>query len=43
MSIFYLEVLKPVIEKQILPLISEMVESIVSSWELRKACSIDDV
>ena len=43
MSIFYLEVLKPVIEKQILPLISEIVESIVSTWELRKPCNLDDV
>ena len=43
MSIFYLEVLKPVIEKQILPLISDIVESIVSAWELRKTCNLDDV
>jgi hypothetical protein len=36
MSVFYIEILKPVIEKQILPNIADIVESVVTSWELRK-------
>lgn len=43
MSIFYLEILKPTIERQILPVISDTVQALVSHMDLRKACTLDEV
>lgn len=43
MSIFYLEVLRPTIEKELLPAISSVVESIVSPIELRQQCTVQDI